>query len=177
MRATPSGTKVRLFFALWPDEDVIRQLAVAASRLELEGPGRLVPARNFHLTLAFVGEVPDQKLAVLQQIGGSIRASTFTVVCDHLEHWPQPRAVVAAVRKAPAALLDLSARLHEAIELPQMPLRAHVTLARKVAQAPVLPALSPICWRASHFSLIRSQTGGAASAYTVADTWPLLYEL
>jgi 2'-5' RNA ligase len=80
------------------------------------------------------------------------------------------------VRKAPEALLELSARLHEAIGLPQLPLRAHVTLARKVTQAPVLPAMSPISWRATQFSLIRSQTGGAASAYTVLDTWSLLYE-
>jgi 2'-5' RNA ligase len=128
------------------------------------------------LTLAFVGEVSDQKLAVLQQIGRSIRASSFTAVCDFLEYWPQPRAVVAVVRDAPAALLDLSARLQEAIGLPQIPLRAHVTLARKVTQGPVLPAMPPIFWRATQFSMIRSQTGGAASAYTVVDTWPLLYE-
>jgi 2'-5' RNA ligase len=167
---------VRLFFALWPDADLARQLEAAANGLRLEGRGRLVPAGNYHLTLAFVGEVSDQKLAVLQQIGRSLRASAFTAACDILEYWPQPRAVVAAVREAPEALLDLSARLHEAIDLPQMPLHAHVTLARKVAQAPVLPAMSPISWRALHFSLIRSQTGGSASAYTVVDTWPLLYE-
>jgi 2'-5' RNA ligase len=168
---------VRLFFALWPDEEVSHQLSAVAARLHIEDRARLVLAQNFHLTLAFVGEVSDQKLAVLQQIGRSIRASPFTAVCDLVEYWAQPRAVVAAVRDAPAALLDLSARLHEAIELPQMPLRAHVTLARKVAQAPVLPAMPAISWRATHFSLIRSQTGGAASAYTVVDTWPLLYEL
>jgi 2'-5' RNA ligase len=167
---------VRLFFALWPDGEVVRELEAAANILPLEGASRRVPAGSLHLTLAFIGEVSDQKLAVLQQIGQSIRASHFTAVCDCLQYWPQPRAVVAAVRNAPAALLALSARLQEAVELPQMPLRAHVTLARKVAQPPVLPAMSPIFWRARQFSLIRSQTGGAASAYTVVDTWPLLYE-
>ena len=167
---------MRLFFALWPDGEVVRRLQAAANLFALEGAGRWVPASNLHLTLAFIGEVSDEKFAVLQQIGQSIRACRFTVVCDCLEYWPQPRAVVAAVRDPPEALLDLSARLHEIIELPQMPLRAHVTLARKVAQAPVLPAMSPIVWRATEFSLIRSQTGGAASAYTVLGTWPLLYE-
>ena len=167
---------MRLFFALWPEVDIVRQLEAAANALTLEGATRWVPASNYHLTLAFVGEVSDNKLALLRQIGQSIRASRFTAVCDCLEYWPEPRAVVAAVRHAPTALLDLSATLHEAIALPQMALRAHVTIARKVAQPPVLPAMSPIVWRATEFSLIVSQTGGAASAYTVVDTWPLLYE-
>jgi RNA 2',3'-cyclic 3'-phosphodiesterase len=167
---------VRLFFALWPDGQVVRQLEATANLLTLDAVGRLVPAGNLHLTLAFIGEVSDHKLAVLQQIGHSLRAPRFTAICECLEYWPQPRAVVAAVRNAPEALLELSARLHQAADLPQMPLRAHVTLARKVAQAPVLPAMSPIFWRATEFSLIRSQTGGTESAYTVVGTWPLLYE-
>ena len=167
---------MRLFFALWPDGEIVREFEAVSNLSKLEGGARRVPAGNFHLTLAFIGEVSDQKLAVLQQIGQSVRVSRFTVVCDCLEYWPQPRAIVTTVRNAPAALLALSARLQEAVDLPQTPLRAHVTLARKVVQAPVLPAMSPIYWRVTQFSLIRSQTSGAASAYTVVDTWPLLYE-
>ena len=52
-----------------------------------------------------------------------------------------------------------------------------VTLARKVTQAPVLQAMSPVSWRAMNFSLIRSDTGGVESAYTVLDTWSLLDEM
>ena len=165
---------MRLFFALLPDEDVALRLAGAASLLKVEGRGRLVSPRNYHMTLAFVGEVAELKLAVLQQIGRSMQASRFTVVCDALEFWARPRAVVAAVQEAPAALLDLSAALHDAIDLPSAPWRAHVTLARKVVQASVLPAMSQIVWHAAQFSLIRSDTGGAESAYTVVDTWQLL---
>ena len=61
-------------------------------------------------------------------------------------------------------------------ERPPLPLRAHVTLARKVAQAPVLQALSPIPWNVRSFSLVSSDTSAAHSVYTVVDTWPLLYE-
>lgn len=49
-------------------------------------------------------------------------------------------------------------------------------LARKVAQAPVLQALSPISWNVRSFSLVSSDTSAAHSVYTVVDTWPLLYE-
>jgi len=60
---------------------------------------------------------------------------------------------------------------------PTAPLRPHVTLARKVTQAPVPQAMSPIDWRVRSFSLARSDTSGARSVYTVVDTWPLLDEL
>jgi 2'-5' RNA ligase len=167
---------LRLFFALWPDESLRQQFADAASLIDVASGGRLVLPRNYHLTLAFIGEVADLKLAVLQQIGATIRAPRFVVSCDALGYWSRTRLVVAAVQAAPGALLDLAHRLNVALELPPAPFRAHVTLARKVAQAPVLPAMSAIDWQAAHFSLIRSQTGGAESAYTVVGTWPLLYE-
>lgn len=167
---------MRLFFALWPDDAVRRQLSEAARTLEPAARARLVRSQNFHVTLAFVGEVPDSKLAVLQQIGAALRSAAFEVTCDSLEYWPRSAAVVTAAREMPLPLLDLRDTLCRAAELPREAFRAHVTLARKVAQAPVLPAMSPIRWRATHFSLIRSQTGGSESAYTVVDTWPLLYE-
>jgi RNA 2',3'-cyclic 3'-phosphodiesterase len=167
---------LRLFYALWPDENVRQQFADAACRIGFASGGRLVLPRNYHLTLAFIGEVADLKLAVLQQIGATFRAPRFVVRCDALEYWSRSRVVVAAVQAAPDALLDLARQLNAALELPSAPFRAHVTLARKVTQAPVLPAMSSIDWQAAHFSLIRSQTGGVESAYTVVGTWPLLYE-
>ena len=168
---------MRLFFALWPDVDVTRQLVQAARELNLERRSRLVAPKNYHVTLAFVGEVADPRLAVLQQIGRSLRATRFTFACDTVEYWRRSQVVVAAAQESPPALIDLSTRLSAAIGLPWERTRAHVTLARKVAQAPVLQAMSSIVWRATNFSLIRSDTGGAESAYTVLDTWPLLDEM
>jgi 2'-5' RNA ligase len=168
---------LRLFFALWPDADVTRHLSQVTRKLTLEGRSRWVNPKNYHLTLAFVGEVPATKLAVLQQIGRSLRASQFTFTCDSIEFWRESKVVVAAAHLAPPGLFDLAAQLNDAIGLPAERLRAHVTLARKVTQAPVLQAMSPVVWRATNFSLIRSDTGGVESAYTVLDTWSLLDEM
>ena len=168
---------MRLFFALWPNADVTRQLTQVARQLTLEGRSRWVNPKNYHLTLAFVGEVPVTKLAVLQQIGRSLRAAQFAFTCDSIEFWRESKVVVAAARAAPPGLLDLARQLNDAIGLPPERLRAHVTLARKVTQAPVQPAMLPVVWRATTFSLIRSDTGGAESAYTVLDTWSLLDEM
>ena len=168
---------LRLFFALWPDADVTRQLTQTARQLMLEGRSRCVDPKNYHVTLAFIGEAPATKLAVLQQIGRSLRAPRFTFTCDSLEFWRKAQVVVAAAQAAPPGLLDLWRKLHDAIGMPPQRLRAHVTLARKVTQASVPQAMSPVVWRATNFSLIRSDTGGAESAYTVVDTWSLLDEM
>jgi RNA 2',3'-cyclic 3'-phosphodiesterase len=167
---------LRLFFALWQDVDAATRLARVAAPLTLKSPGRLVDAKNYHVTLAFIGEVAESKLAVLQQVGGSLKAPRCTIALDSLQFWPQSRVVVASAQETPPRLLSLWAQLHEATGVLRAQLRAHVTLARKVAQPPVMQAMSPILWRATSFSLVRSETGGAQSAYTVVDTWPLLDE-
>jgi 2'-5' RNA ligase len=167
-----------MFFALWPDAAVRALIADAAAALRLSGAARQVPPENYHLTLAFVGEVQSSSLAVLQQIGRSQREPACTISLDACERWRESRVVVAVARQTPTALTLLSTRLRAALQdrLAEPPLRAHVTLARKVAQAPVLQAMSAIQWHAKAFSLVNSDTRSAHAVYTVVDTWPLLDE-
>ena len=176
---------MRLFFALWPDADTRAQIANAAVALRLAGDAQPVPRENYHVTLAFVGKVTASRLAVLQQIGRSQRAAGCTIRFDGYDYWPRHQVAVAIAREAPAALTLLWTQLHRDLALhqpdlnlkrPHSSLRTHITLARKVAQAPVLQAMSPFHWNARSFSLVRSDTGGARSVYTVVDTWQLLYE-
>ena len=172
---------MRLFYALWPGPDTRARIAEAAGVLSLGNAARLVPLENYHLTLAFVGEVSPARLAVLQQIGRDLRMAGCTIRFDAYEYWPESQVVVARAREAPVELTELSRQLHSfdgahRLDRLQPPLRPHVTLARKVAQAPVLQAMSPFHWSARSFSLVCSDTRGAHSVYTVVDTWPLLYE-
>jgi RNA 2',3'-cyclic 3'-phosphodiesterase len=175
---------VRLFFALWPDDDTRARIAEAALALRRTVGARPVPQENYHATLAFIGEASMPQLAVLQQIGRAQRGTPCAIGFDAYDYWPDPQVVVAVARETPASLTLLWAQLHRdlALQLPHLNLkypqapRVHITLARKVAQAPVLPAMSPFGWNARSFSLVRSDTGGARSVYTVVDTWQLLYE-
>jgi 2'-5' RNA ligase len=168
---------MRLFFALWPDADTKNQLAGVAANLRLAAPSRLVSEDNYHLTLAFVGEVPSSRLPGLLKIGAMQQAVRFRITFDASDYWAKSQLVVAAAQKMPPELLKLWQQLHKDLALKAQPdPRAHVTLARKVAQAPVLQAMSPVAWSTSSFGLYRSETSGVQSAYTVVDTWPLLDE-
>jgi 2'-5' RNA ligase len=174
-----------VFFALWPGDAEREQLARCATDLELPSGARLVPARNYHVTVAFIGEVTAGELEALREVGASQRAAASALCLDRCEHWPEAQVVVAAARRAPPSLAALSARLHceAALCVPRpagarapQPLRVHVTLARKVSQAPVRQEMSALEWSAPALTLVRSETGGQHSIYTVVDTWPLLYE-
>ena len=174
----------RLFFAVFPDAETRVHIAAAARALELAGRARVVTAENYHMTLAFLGEVPDLKLATVRKVGSTLRARGFAVRFDAYEYWPQAKVIVAAAREVPASLQTLWQQLQASLAKhhpvrhhparDQKPLKPHVTIARKVRHAPLLQTMAPFSWKMQEFSLVRSDTGGAVSLYTVVDTWPLL---
>jgi 2'-5' RNA ligase len=158
-----------------------RHIASVANALHLAPPSSIVPHENFHMTLAFVGEQSETKLLTLLKIGAAQRTCAFTLRLDTVEYWPGSKVMVAAARDCPKALgqlwrgLRATLEQHELVLAPQ-PLRPHVTLARKVSQAPVLQAMSAFDWIVRGFSLMQSSTAASRPIYTVLDTWPLLDE-
>jgi 2'-5' RNA ligase len=176
----PAAT-LRLFYALWPSSSTREALARFAAARDAEFGTCLIASENYHVTIAFVGNVRPERVPALRRIGAETSQSRFHLSFEALEFWPKPEVIVAAARRIPPALQalweDLHARLAaDDFELAPKRLRPHVTLARKVTQAPVLTVMPRVHWEASHFSLMLSPTGGPHSSYTVIDTWPLLDE-
>jgi 2'-5' RNA ligase len=174
--------QVRVFFGFWPPEAERASLAAAGAALSLTGSARLVPRDSLHMTIAFIGAVPVAALGRVRRIGRDLRASACTIEFDEYEYWTKPEVVVAAARSIPPELQALWDDLHrdlvaEGFELRVKRLRPHVTLMRHVRLGPQLPVLRPFAFRARDLSLIRSETGGTQSVYTVLDTWPLLDEM
>jgi 2'-5' RNA ligase len=178
---------MRLFFAVLPPVEIRDRIAAAARRLPMAAGSALVPPENYHVTLAFVGEVPAGELDALREIGASQRAKRFTVRLDATEYWPEAAVLVAVAREIPASLASLCEQLRENLAIRGLarnppPLRPHVTIARKVPQAPVLQAMSALGWEARTFNLLQSTLNAARPGrevhpvYTVLDTWPLLDE-
>jgi 2'-5' RNA ligase len=174
-----TGARLRLFFAAMPDPVARERIATASRSLSLEPGARRVPRENYHMTLAFVGDVAASKLPVLLNVGAAQKERAFSVTFEALEYWPKSGVIVAAARLIPAEFQRLWRQLqHEpaghALALESERLCPHVTLARKVSQPPVLQAMSAFDWCVRDFCLMRSDTSGVQSAYTVVDTWSLL---
>jgi len=177
---SPTGT-LRLFFALWPEESLQRSLATAVREaLGQDPPGQPMPVRNLHVTLAFLGSVPEERVQALRAAAApAARAAAppLTLEFRQLRFWRRAQLVCAS--PAPCAGADSLAQslrqcLHAAGFSPdEKPFRPHVTLARRAELAPARSEFAPVTWSFSAFALVRSRTEPTGSVYSVLDSWTL----
>ena len=181
----------RLFFALWPDPGPQRSLAEAAADMVSTARARQVPPENLHVTLAFLGSVPETRLHDVTAVGRAVTAKVpFSIVdvsFDALEHWKKPRVICAtlsdpsyarcsALEVLAASLKSqlLTAGLMPAVDAGSTPeFRPHVTLARKAAQSVPPRGLTPVVWRFTDFVLVESTSGPRSSVYTILEPFEL----
>jgi RNA 2',3'-cyclic 3'-phosphodiesterase len=170
---------MRLFFAAWPSSRVRHQLESATAALQLGPEARSVCAGNYHLTVAFAGEISNARATALRSAAASLRPTAFEIQLTAYEYWPKPAVVVIAADRQPTELTELRGLL--CIEFERLGIsteshsfRPHVTLARKVMQAPVFKPMPGIPWSVNAFQLVRSSRSATGSIYTVVDQWPLL---
>jgi 2'-5' RNA ligase len=164
-----------------PDTAERARMSAAAADLDLGPDVRPVAAVNYHLTVAFVGDVAAGQEVALRGIGRAQRARRSDACFDAYEYWPKPEVVVAAARVIPPALQELWQHLHADLAagdfaLNPKRLRPHVTLARKVSQTPALPAICAFHWSCRQLCLMRADGAGDERVYTVVEAWPLLDE-
>ena len=94
---TPPEPTRRLFFALWPDEVMRGGLARAIRKAVRGSGGRPVPTESLHITLAFLGSVPERRVAALGALAGKVAGELagfdrpLTLRLDRLEHWRAAR--------------------------------------------------------------------------------------
>jgi 2'-5' RNA ligase len=194
----------RLFFALWPDEEQRAVLAHATRKAVRSSGGRPVPEQSLHVTLAFMGSVPEARLAGLQAIARRIaqpaaaqaaapQEAPILVSFDRLLHWARPRILCVLASEAPvdprgggpprATELTAATALAESLKretsaagfTPDLkPFHAHVTVARKVAHARPAEPLPPIEWRFDTFALVESRTDPGGPVYSVIESYLLV---
>jgi 2'-5' RNA ligase len=181
----------RLFFALWPDAEQRGALHSATRKSVKSCGGRPVPVQSLHVTLAFLGSVPEGRVPELDRIARRVAdafpaaAQPLLVSFDRLAHWARPQILCALGTEEPAADTDaasapaLSATLKNETAAagfsPDLkPFRAHVTVARKVAHAPSALALQAVLWRFEAFALIESRTAPAGPVYSVIESYLLV---
>jgi len=168
----------RLFFALWPSDDLRAALGPRIRALQPRGAGRPQRPDQWHVTLEFLGPVPESKLAAARAAADAVRAEPFEVMFDAVEHWWRPQVLCLVARALPLDLQALVSELRAGLvvrgfEPERRPFRAHLTLARKLARPMAVGPFEPLCWPARDFALVESITDRSGSLYTPVATWPL----
>jgi 2'-5' RNA ligase len=181
---SPSGPRrvesARVFFALWPPEEIAGRLAAVADHYSCSAGGRPTRRETIHLTLAFLGDVAVERLPELQRVAAEIDAAIFDLTLDHLGIWQHNRLLWAGCT-APPPLFDLAGhlkkRLLEAgfgVADAKRPFVPHVTLVRKLARVDVaLPVVDALKWTCREFVLVRSRLSDKGSDYEVVARFPL----
>lgn len=168
----------RLFFALWPDERSSRALEARLPTL-LDGVrGKPQRPDQWHITLEFLGDVADVRQPAVWAAAGKVAVGAFEVVLDRLEHWRKPQVYCLSATRCPHGLARLVAELRASLAaegfVPEArEYQPHLTLARKVRQAPSVSLPEPIAWPAGRFALVRSVTDPAGSRYEPLRWWNL----
>jgi 2'-5' RNA ligase len=164
----------RLFFALWPDAGAAARLAGLAGELAERSRGKAVPAGKIHLTLAFLGNVADERVPELLAL--RVEALSFPMRLDCVGAFRKVGVAWAGVESPPPELLALQSKLMRALarlgftfeERAYVP---HMTLVRKVRGPVARAGIEPIEWPVGEATLVRSDTG--TGRYTRLSGWHL----
>jgi RNA 2',3'-cyclic 3'-phosphodiesterase len=155
---------VRLFFALWPSAVTRARLDRWGAALHARCGGRRTPAENLHLTLAFLGNVADARLAEVDAAMERVAPRRFLLNLDAPGYWKKNSIAWAGTSAVPAELEALAAELRASlaqasIPFDPQPFAVHVTLLRDARAPAGMPALEPIAWPVDGFALVASAGG------------------
>lgn len=147
---------------------------------------RPVPADNLHLTLYFIGNVPQEQLPNIQAICAHMAGqfAPFTLQLDAIEPGPKPRAprLIWARFGSSEPFTQLSRSLTQALSPTPPPLRPsipHVTLARFRKDKPAPYGLEPLLPESSYtlpvaeIAIWHSELASPHPRYTIWHRYPL----
>jgi len=174
----PERASARVFFALWPDQNVREELARAAQLLHAACGGRITRADNVHLTLVFLGDVERSRLDALREAAAGVRAPAHVLPVERFGWFRRNRVAWAGPAQTSAETLGLVHGLETALKQARFafdarPYEAHITLLRRAECGKPLPSIAPIVWRLREFVLVESELNRGGSIYRINGRWPL----
>ena len=166
----------RVFFALWPNDVVRDDIRQAVTPSIKDNPARKVPRHNWHITLAFVGNVSDETLECLKQQADKVSFSPFKLTLDHFDYWPRPRVAWLGCESMPEEMIyleqDLQTRLkncgyHSDFKI----YTPHITLLRNAKKPINQQPKSKVSWDVDKFVLVESKVDHTGSSYEIINQW------
>jgi len=184
---TERPATARVFFGLWPSPELAGQLAAIADAAARQFGGRPTRQDTIHLTLAFLGDIPEAQLPTLCDVARRVVFRPFELSLDQVGFWPRQRLLWAGCHASLPTLGDLVADLREALveagfsaQDHERTFIPHVTLVRKIPArsagdiAHRLPPIAPLRWPCREFVLVRSQLAVTGSRYQAIAGFPAL---
>ena len=167
-----------MFFALWPAPAAARRLHKEGERAHGLTGGRRMRRDTLHLTLAFIGDVPRERLDELRAAAHKVAFSPFTLSIDRIAGWRHNHIVWAGASELPGELESLVTQLNAALAAAGFPVErrkfaAHVTLLRNArGELPAAELDPPLEWPVGDFVLVESDPKPEGAQYTVLESWP-----
>ena len=159
---------MRLFFGLSLPDAIRSATAACAKEAAGQIPGRYVPGENHHITLAFLGDVPQVRVEdarrVLARCAGMHPAPRLTL--DGYAYFGRAENGILILRVKSDPPLEalheaLVGALHQA-DLPadEGPFSPHITLARHARIGGEMPACPPLSFTAEQAHVFLSERDG-----------------
>lgn len=160
----------RLFFALWPDHrqrDRMRDFISPVAKLV---DGRAIDRRNWHITLAYIGEFPEDRIDELHEAKKAMTVEPFRLRFDRVEFWPRPKIAALVAPTHPPELdrlvEDLKGRIFAAgVEPEQRTYRPHVTIVRNARPFETQRLAQSAVTEWSSFELVESMSEPGQTTY------------
>ena len=179
MTATATAPLLRCFVALWPDTAARDAIARMVARAHARHPAaRPMRAENLHLTLAFIGSLPQTAVRALQPQVDGLPVTPFIWTLDRVGMFRGaqvlwlgggPCATLEELAAAVRALLDRTG-----VDYDRAPFMPHVTLLRKLPRTAALDAgalVAAIRWPVREVRLVVSTPAPDGPRYRDAAAW------
>lgn len=168
------GDSVRVFFALMPPPETREAILAIQGRLDLAG--KPVVPQNIHMTLAFLGQVPEVRLPDLCAIAASVPLHSEILSLDRVGGFPRAAVVFLAPSEVTSGLIRFQQHLVEALEQAgfrpdRKRWRPHVTLYRKMRKPCHTMAVEPVEWRIRDYGLVASILRSNGPEYRLIQRW------
>jgi 2'-5' RNA ligase len=173
---------MRLFFALEPLPEIALQIADWRDR-QLAVAGKPVPAANFHITLAFLGDLKPQ---AVEQLCSHVddylersQASRGELELNQVGYWPKPGIYWLGPERWPESLNRLVLKLQSlgtavGAKRSRGKFQPHITLFRRCEAPPPAPVEAPkFHLPLAEFTLFESKSGKQGVSYHPLEHWLL----
>jgi 2'-5' RNA ligase len=168
---------IRVFFAIFPNKQVQKQLIYHSEMLESIYGGHKIKMQHLHMTLLFLGNISIHQIQTLQQIAKMISAKKFELKLDIIGYWKHNHIIYIKAKEFPTELFSLTDSLKIALSengfvFDNRAYKPHITILRKTI-CHHINMIKPIQWCVNQWFLIQSQPTHYGIEYIPLNHWYL----